>query len=79
MDVKNCPRCGRDEISHGYSMPPMQGTVECGADGCEVVAVADSEAQAIQMWNEGRWNYRIVDRDEDGQPVIEASGPEAMR
>lgn len=73
---RNCPRCGRDEISHGYSFPPMQGNVECHADGCEAVAVADTEAEAIAIWNAGEWTHRITDRDEDGIPVLTTDGPD---
>lgn len=65
----NCPRCGSDEIAHGYSFPPMQGTVECHADGCETVVVAGSEAEAIERWNAGEWTHRVVDRDRMGNPI----------
>jgi hypothetical protein len=50
----------------------MQGSVECHADDCGALAIAESEADALVMWNAGSWNYRIVDRDEDGIPIIEA-------
>lgn len=73
MGVRNCPNCGSDEIAHGYSCPPMMGTVECYADGCEILTVADSEYAAISRWNAGIWDYRVVDRDDDGNPVYEAA------
>ena len=51
----------------------MMGTVECYADGCEILTVADSEDAAIRRWNAGFWDYRVVDRDDDGNPVYEAT------
>jgi hypothetical protein len=71
MEVKNCPRCGSDALSHGWSFPPMTGSVQCFADGCEVIALADTEAEAVAMWNDGRWNYRVTDYNDNGLPVIE--------
>lgn len=68
----NCPRCGSDEISHGYSWPPMRGTVECHADGCETLVVASSEDEAIELWNAGDWTHRVIDHDEMGNPIYEA-------
>lgn len=64
-----CPKCGSDEVSYGYSAPPFQGNVQCHADGCEVVAVADTEAKAQALWRSGEWTHEPVDRGEDGQPT----------
>ena len=68
-EPNNCPRCGSDEISHGYSFPPRRGNVECHADGCGVLTVADDEDKAIELWNGGRWTHAIVDHDEMGIPI----------
>ena len=73
--VKNCPRCGSDEISHGYSIPPVQGIVSCHSDGCEITTVAESERQAIQRWNAGKWDFRVVERDDNGNPIWVHDGP----
>lgn len=74
--VKNCPRCGSDEISHGYSAPPMQGTVSCHSDGCEITTVAKTERQAIQRWNAGEWDFRVVDYDDNGRQIWAYDGKE---
>lgn len=76
--VAVCPRCGSDEVSHGWSAPPMQGHVECHADECGALAVAGDEDAALALWNGGYWNYRIVGRDEDGSEVIEAHALAAL-
>jgi Lar family restriction alleviation protein len=47
--VKNCPFCGGDEVSHGYTYPPEEGSVQC--HDCDAFVVADSEAEAIVKWN----------------------------
>lgn len=73
--VRPCPRCGGDELSHGYSWPPMQGSVECYADDCGALSIADNEAEAIAEWNAGRWSHRAVDCDEDGFAIIIAEPP----
>lgn len=67
-EPKNCPRCGGDELSWGYSAPPFQGSVECHADGCEAYAVADNERDAIDLWNSGVWHGRPVEWDNHGNP-----------
>jgi len=67
-----CLRCGSDEISYGYSCPPMRGVVECYADGCLALVTARSEAEAVAMWNDGRWNYRVTGTDDDGEPIFSA-------
>jgi hypothetical protein len=74
-EPKNCPRCGSDEISFGYSFPPMQGSVECHADDCEIVTVAGSEVDAIDRWNNGKWDYRVTDRDENGNAIYAEDTP----
>ena len=71
-EVIKCPRCGCDEVSSGYSWPPMQGTVECHAHGCEVLVVSDTEADALARWNAGEWTHRVVDHDEMGNPIYAA-------
>lgn len=75
IKVSSCPRCGSDEVSYGYSSPPMRGCVECHADGCEIIAVANSESEAIAAWNAGRWTHRAVDLDENGNPIWSEDGP----
>lgn len=65
---KNCPRCGSDEIGYGFSFPPFQGEVCCYADGCEVITRADTEADAIHLWNSGVWHYRPIEWDDNGNP-----------
>lgn len=72
-DVRNCPKCGSDEISFGFSAPPMTGVVECHADGCEVLAVAATEDAAIALWNGGVWTHELVDRDDNGIPEYRAT------
>jgi len=73
--AKNCPRCGSDEISYGYSCPPMQGHAQCHADGCEAF-IADSEmGTAIRLWNAGVWQRRIVDWDDNGNPCEYEDNP----
>lgn len=49
VDLKLCPFCGSDEISHGYQSPPEQGVVQCHA--CGAVVFADDEDEAIVKWN----------------------------
>lgn len=71
VEPKKCPRCWSDEIGFGYSYPPMRGDVQCYADGCEIVTVAGSEAEAIDRWNKGLWDFQVVGRDENGNPVYE--------
>ncbi len=73
--AKNCPRCGSDEISYGRSHPPMQGHVECHADGCEALTVDRDTDTALRLWNAGVWQRRIVDRDEDGHPCEYEDNP----
>jgi len=64
-----CPECGGDEISYGYSFPPYQGVVQCHADGCEIVAVAASERDALEKWAAGEWDYKVTSYTDDGQPL----------
>ena len=73
--AKNCPRCGSDEISYGYSAPPMQGHVQCHADECEAFTTADTETDAIRLWNAGSWQARIVDWDDNGNPCEYEDNP----
>ena len=73
--VADCPRCGSSKISHGFSFPPEQGVVECHVDDCGAMALADSEIEAIEMWNDGQWNYRTVDYDEWGERIIQEDAP----
>lgn len=63
-----CGACGSDEISHGFSAPPFQGIAECHADGCEVLALAKTEAQAVAALVAGQWTHRVINRDADGNP-----------
>jgi len=70
----SCPRCGNDDLAFGHSWPPMQGSVDCHTEGCEIRTIASTEAEAIRRWNAGWWDFKIVDRDDDGNPIYEASG-----
>lgn len=70
-ELNPCPRCGSDEISHGYSYPPMTGIVQCHADGCEIVTTSSSEMEAIHRWNKGIWDFKVVDRDDNGNPIYD--------
>lgn len=65
---KNCPRCGSDGLSWGYSAPPFVGGVTCHADGCHANTTAETEEEAISLWNKGVWHYRVIDWDDDGNP-----------
>jgi ribosomal protein L37AE/L43A len=49
FDAKDCPFCGSDEVSYGYSYPPMVGVVECHA--CDAVLTGPTEAEAVAAWN----------------------------
>lgn len=64
-----CPRCGRDEIAFGYSAPPLRWSVECHADGCEILVVSDTRDEAFEKWAKGDWDYRVEDRDLEGNPI----------
>jgi hypothetical protein len=53
-DLKPCPFCGGDELSHGWSSPGIDGSsstgsVECHA--CNALVYAETEVQAIAVWN----------------------------
>lgn len=53
-ELKACPFCGSDELSHGWSAPGIDGsmstgTVECHS--CNALIYADTEAEAITAWN----------------------------
>ena len=74
-DVKHCPRCGSDEIGHGYSWPPMSGNVCCYSDGCEAITVADTEHEAIALWNDGVWHHRPIAWDDFGTVTEYESNP----
>ena len=76
---KNCPRCGSDELSHGWSAPPMSGSVQCHADGCECHTVAETEQEAIRLWNAGVWHSRVIERDESGNPSEFERNPDLAR
>lgn len=64
----NCPNCGSDELSWGYSAPPFQWQIECHEDGCGTYVVADNEDEAFSLWRRGKWTARIIEWDEDGMP-----------
>lgn len=72
---KNCPRCGSIELSWGYSTPPSVGTVTCHAEGCHANITAETEEEAISLWNSGVWLYRLNGRDDNEIP----SEPEQRR
>lgn len=67
-----CPCCGKDELSFGYSAPPLVWTVECHAEGCEILVCASSEKEAVEKWNAGQWTHRVAGWDEHGHPYYEA-------
>jgi Lar family restriction alleviation protein len=50
-ELKPCPFCGSDEISHGHVDYGAQGygNVECHT--CDALVTADTEAEAIAVWN----------------------------
>ena len=68
ITFSNCPRCGSDEIAHGYSAPPLRFDVQCYADGCGSITVADTEQECADLWNGGLWQFRAIDWDEMGDP-----------
>lgn len=54
-----CPFCGSDELSEGYSAPPLAAGVECHNCGASLVLIDEEgrssaaalEAEAIAAWN----------------------------
>lgn len=49
-ELKPCPFCGGDELSHGYSQAGIiMGNCECHT--CNACLWADTEAEAITAWN----------------------------
>lgn len=49
-ELKPCPFCGGDELSHGYIQAGViMGNVECHS--CNACIWADSESEAITAWN----------------------------
>ncbi len=77
--VLPCPRCGSDEIAHGYGGPPYSASVECYGDDCRAALIDfRSEVSAIQRWNSGEWNARIRE-DDDGFLVAEMESGYALR
>jgi hypothetical protein len=68
-----CTHCGSDEIAFGYSMPPVEWTVECYADGCERLLVADTQEAAFAGWAAGRWTHKVSGRDDYGNPLYETA------
>ena len=78
-DPKKCPHCGSEEISHGYSAPPVQWTVECYADGCGRLLVANTQEAAFAGWAAGEWTHRVADYDQSGNPIYEAAPDETPR
>jgi Lar family restriction alleviation protein len=48
-ELKPCPFCGSDELSHGHTFPPHQGEVQC--HNCDALIFAGNEAAAIAKWN----------------------------
>jgi hypothetical protein len=70
----HCPKCGTDEVSYGYSAPPFVANVECHADGCEVVAVGQTEDEVQSLWRSGEWTHELVGRDDFGEATYKAKG-----
>ena len=53
-ELKPCPFCGSDELSHGWSSPGYDGTMHTGhieCHNCGALIVAGTEAEAIAAWN----------------------------
>lgn len=53
-ELKPCPFCGSDELSHGWQAPGVDGsmntgTVEC--HNCNAFIYAEGEDEAIAAWN----------------------------
>ncbi len=51
VELKSCPFCGSDELSHGWngSSDEEQGVVQC--HGCGAAMIGEWEDQAIARWN----------------------------
>jgi hypothetical protein len=64
-----CPACGSDKVVYGWSYPPMEGVVQCYAEGCEVMTVSDTEDEAIARWLNGEWDYKVTGYDEKEYPI----------
>lgn len=54
-ELKPCPFCGSDELSHGWSAPGYDGSMSTGNVECHncnaLIYTAGGEAEAIAAWN----------------------------
>lgn len=67
-ELKPCPFCGGDEISHGYNDPPpapdLYGIVQCHT--CDAFMLGADEREAIRAWSA---------RTEPGPPIMDKWNP----
>lgn len=53
-EIKGCPFCGGNEISHGWSAPGLDGSATTGevqCHTCDALLWKETEAEAIAAWN----------------------------